>query len=163
MGKLAIYWNENGLNAFIEHNKTLEASFAAIDVALAQSYVPFHFCQALLARNGSNLLSCRKILVVSSLCDREQAELTVSLLKLGCSDVQFYKCSATKALVENYGNIAPNYFPSLVLVAAGIGAAKALIELSYLNCPILDIGSYIHVLSGRAIHCHAGFFYPPTV
>jgi len=59
--------------------------------------------------------------------------------------------------------VKPNTHPDLVLVAAGIGAAKVLVELNHLHCPIIDIGSYIHVLSGRLAHAHAGFFVSPKI
>jgi hypothetical protein len=48
--------------------------------------------------------------------------------------------------------------PDIVLVAAGIGAAKVVSGLRHLHCPLIDVGSSIHVISGQWTQAHSGFF-----
>jgi len=163
-GKLAVYWNENGLHAFTEYNRVMERSFARIAVKLChENYVPFHFCQALLVKHARSLLHNKKVLIVSGMPENEFSALQNNLLDFGSAHVELLKCSKTSALMADYTSYALNVMPELVLVAAGIGAAKVLADLEYLNCPILDIGSFIHLMSGTAEECHAGFFKRPFI
>ena len=163
-GKLAVYWNENGLNAFTEYSSKMQALFSSINIMLnSKNYVPFHFVQALLVRRAKELIINKNVLFVSGIDENEFSGLERNIKSFGAGSVSLYRCSATSALTEDYAKVLPTAHPDIVFVAAGIGAAKVLSGLHHLNCPVLDIGSYIHVLSGRLTEAHDGFFiYPPN-
>ncbi|WP_080056014.1 beta/alpha barrel domain-containing protein [Spirosoma aerolatum] len=163
-GKLAIYWNNNGLNAFIEYNKNMEDLFNKIGVSLNRNnYIPFHFAQAIIANHSEQLLSGKNVLVISGLDTREKDALGERLYRIGVANYDFYRCSPTAALKDDYTLIKPRIQPDIVLVAAGIGAARVVADLKHLNCPVIDIGSYLNVLSGKYENAHAGFFVQPKV
>jgi len=146
-GKLAIYWNNNGLNAFVEYNRNMEHLFKKIGVQLnRENYIPFHFAQAIIANNADRLLIGRNVLVISGLDNPEKEALGKRLYKIGVANYDFYRCSPTSALKDDYTLIRPRIKPDIVLVAAGIGAARVLADLKHLNCPVIDIGSYLKVL-----------------
>jgi hypothetical protein len=161
-GKLALYWNENGLNAFTEYNKTLISKFSAGAINVTKdNYIPFHFAQAILAQRVRQLVSNRVVLIVSGMGDEEFFNLSKNLQAFGANDVNYLKCSPTSSLEDDFTDVNLRREPDLVLVAAGIGSAKIIVDLRFLNCPIIDIGSYIHVLSGKNDSAHAGFFVYP--
>lgn len=163
-GKLAIYWNDNGLNAFVEYNSYMEALFEKIGVRLdADNYVPFHFAQAIFANHADRLLRGKNVLVISGFDAIEKDALGKRLQKIGVAHYDFYRCSPTSALKDDYTLIKPRIKPDIVLVAAGIGAARVLADLKHLNCPVIDVGSYLNVLSGKYENAHAGFFIQPKV
>jgi hypothetical protein len=139
-------------NLFIKINITLNKN----------NYIPFHFGQALIAKRTTRIINNKNILFVSGIDDDEAAELIKNVKQLGAKNVDVYKCSKTSALTESYNNIKLTVKPDIVFVAAGIGAAKVLVELKDLNCPVIDIGSYLQVLSGKRSIVHAGFFKYPT-
>ena len=161
-GKLAIYWNQNGLNAYTEYNETLIKSFSKINININQdSYIPFHFGQALIAKNAKKVLLDKNVLFVSGIQEDEYNKLKLKMLSFGSKSVTLHRCSSTSALTDNYSNIKLLIKPDIIFVAAGIGSAKVLSELHYLECPVIDIGSYIHVLSGKYPNAHEGFFICP--
>jgi hypothetical protein len=163
VGKLAIYWNENGLHAFTEYNRTMEKLLLRLGIRLtADNYVPFHFGQALLANHPEKMIRNRNILIVSGMDDAEFGHLNRELTALGCAHAELYRCSATAALEDDYTKVAPRVKPDVVFVAAGIGAAKVLTGLRHLDCPVIDIGGFIHVLSGKSPSAHSGFFVKPV-
>jgi hypothetical protein len=163
-GKLALYWNENGLNAFTEYNRSMQNLFEGINITLNQNnYVPFHFGQALIANKSDELLKGKNVLFVSGIDDEEFKNLQKKIMAFGAKKVELYKCSSTSALNEDYSRIRLQVEPDIIFVAAGIGAAKILVDLHHLNCPVIDIGSFIHVLSERQSTAHAGFFNNPMV
>ena len=82
---------------------------------------------------------------------------------MGALRVSHYKCSTSSALSQDYHSVKPKCKPDIVLVSAGIGSAKILFELQHINCPIIDIGSYVHVLSGKLSIVHGGFFKAPNI
>lgn len=158
-GKLAVYWNENGLNAFIEYNKVLIKSFKKIKISINRdNYVPFHFGQALIVNKHPEIIKGRNVFFVAGLEEKEFKMLGENVIMLGANSFEYYKCSATSALTEDYTKISISDKPDIIFVAAGIGAAKVLSDLSFLNCPIIDIGSCIHLLSKTKSITHSGFF-----
>ncbi len=162
-GKLALYWNQNGLNAFTEYNQAMQFLFARINTRLNErNYIPFHFGPALIAKNTEFLIKDKNILFVSGLSEKEFVNLKKNIITLGAKNVSLHKCSSSSSLLEDYTNVLPVVRPDIILVAAGIGAAKVLVELSHLKCPVIDIGGYIHVLSGKLTSVHGGFFVAPT-
>jgi hypothetical protein len=163
-GKLAIYWNKNAIHAFTEYNREMEDLFEKMGVRLNQdNYVPFHFGQALLAKAADRVIRDRRILIVCGMEDAEYNDLRRELTDLGAAGVELYRCPATSALEHDYTGVTPQVRPDIVLVAAGIGAARALTGLKHLSCPIIDIGSYIHVVAGHMQQAHSGFFLKPAV
>ncbi|RYG51573.1 MAG: hypothetical protein EOO01_08260 [Chitinophagaceae bacterium] len=163
MGRIALYWNKNGLNAFTEYNNSIETLFKKAHIQLDKdNYIPFHFVQALIARHAQALFQGRNILVVSGMAQTEFSDLQLELSAFKPSGVEFFQCSATASLAADYDHYKPAAPPDIVLVAAGIGAAKVVAQLSHLKCPVIDIGSYIHVLSGKNAKAHAGFFRKPS-
>jgi hypothetical protein len=162
VGKLAIYWNENGLNAFTEYNRSMQNLFLNINITLDQNnYIPFHFGQALIAKNSEKIFKGKNILFVSGLSQEEFIDLQNNIISFGAKSVSLLKCSATSALAEDYTKAKTDIAPDIIFVAAGIGAAKALFGLRHFQCPVIDIGGYIHVLSGKLKEVHAGFFIYP--
>jgi len=163
-GRLAIYWNENGLNAFTEYNRSMTSLFKKINVELNQeNYVPFHFGQAIVSNQLAKLIFNKNVLFISGLSSIEYNELKRQLSIFRAKSIELFQCSSKNALNEDYTKISLKINPDIVFVAAGIGAAKILFDLEYLNCPIIDIGSYIHVLSGKNKIAHAGFFVGPNL
>lgn len=161
-GRIALYWNENGLNAFTEYNTSIPSLFKNGGIPLNErNYIPFHFVQALVARRADALFHGRNILIVSGMGQEEFANLQKELSVFSPAGIEFFQCSATASLAAEYDQVKTAVKPDIVLVAAGIGAAKVVSQLSHLQCPVLDIGSYIHVLSGKYPHAHAGFFKKP--
>jgi hypothetical protein len=164
-GMLALYWNENGLNAFTEYNDVLEFEFHKKGITLNSSnYLPFHACIGAVARSISTWCAGRSILIVSGMSLDEYNALRNIMLKWGAKIISFLKCSSTGSLEDNLAgveNTIPECGVDFCLVAAGIGSANILNKLCWLKCPIIDIGSFIHVLSGWRAECHAGFFSRP--
>ena len=161
-GKLALYWNENGLNAFTEYNKKLISNFSSRDIEVTiDNYIPFHFAQAIIAQKVRLIVNNKVVLIVSGMDDAEFFNLRKNLYVFGANDVNCLKCSPTSSLEDDFSDSNLKSKPDLVLVAAGIGSAKIIVDLRHLNCPIIDIGSYIHVLSGKNYSAHAGFFIYP--
>lgn len=162
-GKLALYWNENAFHAFTEWNNGMERRFLERGIELTQqNYVPFHFCQALLAKRFDRIITDRNVLIVSGMGNDEFISLQKALAELGASHVELYRCPPTGALQHDYTSVRPSVAPDIVLVAAGIGAARVLVDLRHLQCPVIDVGSYIHVVSGKLKHAHSGFFLKPV-
>jgi hypothetical protein len=162
-GKLALYWNENGINAFTEYNKILISNLAARGINVTNAnYIPFHFAQATLALRVRQLVKDRVVLIVSGMEKEEYFSLRENLLVFGADRVIFLQCSPISSLEDDFTSVSLDSKPDLVLVAAGIGSAKIIYDMRYLNCPIIDIGSYIHVLSKKKGSAHAGFFVYPS-
>ncbi|MCC9642721.1 hypothetical protein LOC71_10575 [Rhodopirellula sp. JC740] len=162
-GVLGLYWNENGLNAFVEHNQTILRDLSGIGVSLGGSnYVPFHFVQGLVACHLERLVVGRNVVFVSSVQAEEQDSIERLLGRMGVGAVCFRQCSAGASLSQDYSQMRFDKQPDIVFVAAGIGSARVLSSLAWLDVPVIDIGSYIHVLSGRSAGCHAGFFVSPV-
>jgi hypothetical protein len=161
-GKLALYWNENGLNAFTEYNHSMISLFKSIGISLtSENYIPFHFGQALIAKKYDFLFKHLNVLFICSILEEEYLNLRNNIKQMGAKSVSLFKCSSTSSLKEDFTNLSLDVAPDIILVAAGIGAAKVLVDLRNLNCPVIDIGSYIHVLSGKHKNAHAGFFVSP--
>jgi len=94
-GKMAIYWNENGLNAFTEYNKSLIKNFEKLNITInAENYIPFHFGQALIAKNPHKVLNNRNILFVSGINESEFSALKNNMITLGAKNVELYTCSS---------------------------------------------------------------------
>lgn len=161
-GYLALYWNENAIDAYTEYNHVIEDRMGGIGVGLSQkNYVPFHFCQGLLATRLDEVICRAHILVCSGCSFEEFLSLETTLLSRGAAKVTFVRCSKTNSLRDDFSQLSLGGQVDIAFVAAGIGSAKVLCDFRMLSCPVLDIGSYIHVLSGRAADCHGGFFVAP--
>ena len=147
---------------YFEYNKILISNFVARDIGVTEdNYIPFHFAQATLALRVRQLVKGRVVLIVSGMEKDEYFALSSNLRNFGANRVMFLRCSPTSSLEDDFTSVRLKSKPNLVLVAAGIGMAKIIFDMSFLNCPIIDIGSYIHVLSKKNDSAHAGFFVYP--
>ncbi|AUS05839.1 hypothetical protein [Pseudotamlana carrageenivorans] len=162
-GQLACYFNENGLNAFVEYNKYLTSFFAKHNITFNSSnYIPFHFVCGLLVRPGwEAFYKNRTILVVTGSDDNSEPKIKNTLLKLGVNEVLFLRISK-KASMEEIINLDTLNKPiDLCLVAAGIGSAHILKQLEPLNTVVLDIGGYINCYIDNNSSQHGGIFKLP--
>jgi hypothetical protein len=161
-GLLAVYWNENGLNAFTEYNSKMIEYFSKININLSKkNYIPFHFGTAIVAKHPNKIFSNRNVLIINGMEPQEFQKVQGNLERFNPTSISHHKCSSVSALTYDYTNLDPLIKPDIVLVAAGIGSAKVLFDLEHLNCPVIDIGGYMNVLSGKLDMVHAGFFKAP--
>ena len=157
-GKLALYWNENGIDAFTEFNDELLKRFHGMGITLnSLNYTPFHVCIGAIAKNFSRLVRRRHVVFVSGADLEEQQALEKRVLALGARSFSFVQCSKSGSLVSGLGSDIP-HDSDICFVAAGIGAARIIYDLRYRCLPVIDIGSLIHVISGYKPECHGGFF-----
>ncbi|MCC4214252.1 GT-D fold domain-containing protein [Leeuwenhoekiella parthenopeia] len=164
-GMLACYLNENGLNAFTEHNSSLIEFFEKNQIEFhCENYIPFHFVVGILVRNGwQDFIVGRKILVVTGTDAKKELNISKTLEKLGALKVDFYNISKTSSLTEklNLKNYNTKY--DICLVAAGIGSANILRQLRPLETVALDIGGYMNCLEDPRQRQHGGIFKLPIL
>lgn len=159
-GFLGLYINDNGLNAFIEYNQSIEPFFQKNNIELNQNnYIPFHFVCHLLSGSGCDLFyRNRKILIVTNFNEQKSQQIEHNLLKLGAKTVQFLKISATKSMQDKIDCSRVERPIDLCLVAAGIGAANILNQLQPLQTVALDIGGFMNCLYNPSLAIHGGVF-----
>lgn len=164
-GLLAPYLNDNGLNAFVEHNRALLQLFERHALPFRQeNYVPFHFAAALLINSGwQDFLQGRSILVVTSFDDRKAERIRANLQRLGARRVSFLQISSTTSMTDEVDLSAVSGRIDLCLLAAGIGAANILRQLEPIGTLAVDIGSTMHCLVDPAAKPHAGVLALPEV
>ncbi len=157
-GFLACYINDNGLNAFTEHNKPLLAFFQRHEISFGtENYVPFHFCPSLLVSGGwQGLLQNRRILIVTSLTPEKERAITDTLVEMGVASVCFLPISAHSSMYDRLDLSGIDKTMDICLVAAGIGSANILRQLQPLNTLSLDIGGLMNCFADRKASQHGG-------
>lgn len=164
-GFLAPYLNDNGLNAFVEHNRAFLRLCAVHGLSLRQdNTVPFHFAAALLINSGwQDFVQGRSILVVTSHDERKAERISASLKRLGAAKVSFLQISATTSMTDVVDLSAISETIDLSLLAAGIGAANILRQLEPIGTLAVDIGSTMHCFVDPTARPHAGVLALPEV
>lgn len=162
-GFLACYLNDNGLNAFTEHNIPLLSFFERHNIPFSvDSYVPFHFCPSLLVSDGwQDFVRDRKILIVTGLTNEKEMAIKGTLGEMGAKAVHFLPISSRTSMYDQLDLNGLNESPDICLVAAGIGSAHILRQLQPLNTLSLDIGGLMNCFFDRAASQHGGVFRLP--
>jgi|694.fasta_scaffold16019_12 hypothetical protein len=158
VGILALYWNNNALNAFTDHAHKIENRLKKLGVVLNEdNYYPFHFPLAIFLRDDSvSILEGKKVLFVSSISHHEQDKVRLNLKRFNLKSINFLvipKNSAHKLQVNCCGEY------DIVFVSGGISSISIIYQLRHLSCPCIDIGGVIHLLSGERSSYHGGFFH----
>lgn len=158
VGRIAVYWNENGLNAHTEFNEFIEHSFHSIGLNNFQNvYVPFHFPVGALIRD-EKLFYNKRILLISSCDSSDEKRIKQNLLqRRKVKDVSFIRISPNRALFEVL-DLSQTKAVDLVLIAAGIGSVNILSQLTTLNVPCIDIGGFVQCLKDKDTTQHGGMF-----
>lgn len=164
-GYIGLYLNDNGLNAFTEYNKHIVPYLSKNNIFIRnENYIPFHFVVALLVNNGWEVfIEERNILVVSGTSDETEHKIVANLKSLGAKSVQFMRISKNSSLKSELDLKVINCRPDICFVAAGIGSAHVLKQLSPLNTVALDIGGFLNCLIDYEYHVHGGLFRLPKV
>lgn len=114
----------------------------------SNNYYPFYFVYALL--NGSSLkqlVENRRILVVSSHEKQAQDRISGSLLSLNANDVCHYSISRTSAMKEKISIKKLPGSVDIILVAAGVGSAQIIPQLSFYETLVIDAGFCVDLLA----------------
>lgn len=164
-GMLAMFLYESGLGVMESYIPSVQAYFEKNGIVLSmENYVPFHFPVEVLSNRGCfDFFGGKVVLYVSHLSDDQIERLHANSTKLGARQVQTLGISATSSLTEVIDLSKVAVKPDIVLVAAGIGSANILPQLKPFNTLTVDIGSYIHCISGELQACHGGVFVCPVV
>ncbi len=164
-GFLACYLNDNGLNAFTEHNTPLLSFFGRHNIPFSvDNYVPFHFCPSLLVSDGwQDFVRDRTILIVTGLTNEKEIAIKGTLVEIGAKAVQFLPISSRSSMYDQLDLSGLNESPDICLVAAGIGSAHILRQLQPLNTLSLDIGGLMNCFVDRAASQHGGVFRLPVL
>lgn len=158
VGYLACYINDNGLHAFVEHNKPLLQYFSSHGIPFGEhNYVPFHFAPSLfITGRWEEFVVGRHILVVTGLDEVKERNIERTLRTLGAGNVQFLPISSTASMREQLDLNQVSGSPELALVAAGIGAANILRQLEPLQTLAVDIGGLMNALVDPSARQHGG-------
>lgn len=165
-GYLSCYFYETGLDKYHEYNSSLLDFFASNDIKVGvDNYYPFHFVGlALTVGKCYDFYLRRKILFVSSLSDMEKDSIKKNVLELGASEVGFLNISSNSSMTDTVDlSTLDTKSYDLVLVAAGIGSAHIISQLSCLNTVTIDIGGLIRVFMNPDYQVHQGSFSFPEV
>lgn len=164
-GYLACYLNDNGLNAFTEHNRLLLRYFARHRIAFGMnSYIPFHFAPSLLISAGwRDFIAGRSILIVTGLNPDKEQRIARTLAAMGAGTVRFLPISAHSSMTDAIDLNAAGGVPDLCLVAAGIGSANILRQLEPLQTLTLDIGGLMNCFADTAATQHGGVIALPDL
>lgn len=158
-GCLAMYINNNGLNAFVEYNNVLVSYLEKQHILLhPQNYVPFHFpCQLLTAKDWHPFYKGRDILIATGLTETKKKKIERTLKMLSVNSVQFLEISANQSMndVVDISNVKP---VDVCFVGAGIGASNILLQLESLQTLTLDIGGLINCFERPSSSVHGGTF-----
>jgi len=163
-GRLACYWNRNGLKAFEEYNNKLLPYFKENNIVLdSVNYIPFHFVCGILVRSGwEDFFKEKHILIVTGGDEVSEAEIKQTLVKMGVAKVSFYRISKTSSLEERLNlEMFLEERIDMCLVAAGIGSANILRQLEPLQTVVLDIGGYMNCFTNSDASQHGGIFKLP--
>lgn len=157
-GYLACYLNDNGLNAFTEHNKALLRYFDLNEIVFSsENYVPFHFAPSLLVSDGwQDFIRGRTILVVTGLDPQKEHSIECTLTEMGARRVQFLPISGKSSMNDSLNLEGMDKEVDLCLVAAGIGSANILRQLQPLQTLTLDIGGLMNCFVDRTAKQHGG-------
>ena len=160
-GKLACYWNKNGLHAFEEYNHKLIPFFKKHNINFSsKNYVPFHFvCCMLVKYNWKKFFLKKNILVVTG-CDKISKKAIIkSFNTFGVNSTDFIVISKTSSMKEviNVENFKKKKI-DMCLVAAGIGSANIISQLEPLNTLTIDIGGFINCYIDYNKSQHGGIF-----
>lgn len=163
LGLLACYLNDNGLNAFTEHNNPLLAFFENKGILFNEgNYVPFHFCPSLLVSDGwQDFVTGRKLLIVTGLTSDKATAIKGTLKEMGAKSVRFLPISSSSSMYDQLNLNGIDEAPDICLVAAGIGSAHILRQLQPLNTLSLDIGGLMNCFIDRKASQHGGVFRLP--
>lgn len=123
--------------------------FDARGVALhAGNYQHVYAVYALLhGPDRARLLGGRRVLVVNHVDDARRAAIAGGLARAGAAEARFLSISREKAMLERLDPRALDAPADLVLVGAGVGAARVLRQLEPLGAPALDVGFALDVLA----------------
>ncbi|WP_372757561.1 hypothetical protein [Mariniflexile sp.] len=162
-GYLACYFNENGLNAFVEYNNSLIPFFNKNSIKFnATNYVPFHFICGLLVKPGwETFYKNRTILIATGSDDVSEAKINTTLKAFGAKSVVFLRISKTASMEEVLDLTSITQKIDICFVAAGIGSANIVKQLEPLNTVVLDIGGYINCYVDKEASQHGGIFKLP--
>lgn len=113
-----------------------------------ENYFPFFFVYALLCgRERFRLFRHRRALIVTSAADSKRAAIRKALGTLGAADVAFLPISSDRSLTDVLDLSKVPWVPDVVLVAAGIGAASVLDQLSAFRTVCIDAGICVEALA----------------
>ena len=163
-GKLACYWNKNGLKAFEEYNNKLLPFFEKNNIVFnADNYIPFHFICGILVKSGwEDLFKNKHILIVTGSDNASETKIKETLSLMGVRIVSFYRISKTSSMEERLNlDLFLEEQIDMCLVAAGIGSANILRQLEPLQTVVLDIGGYMNCFTNRDASQHGGIFKLP--
>ena len=163
-GYLACYINDNGLNAFTEHNNYILPFFKKNHINFnSENYIPFHFVVHLLLNDSRHDFYVDKnILLISGTEKKTENQISNNLKGLGVKNIQFIRISKTSSMKDIIDLSSITNKIDLCLVAAGIGSANIISQLKPLNTVVLDIGGYINCLNDTSKSQHGGIFTFPN-
>ncbi|MEO0272971.1 MAG: hypothetical protein ABIM30_07780 [candidate division WOR-3 bacterium] len=165
-GYLALYFNKNGHFELNTLNKTLEKRFQAINCPLTQNnYVPFHFvCNLLMQRRYLEFFSNKNILLVSGFTSEDREKIKRNLSVLTPKNLEFINTSKTHSMLDSIELEKLHVKPDIAFVAAGVGSANIISQLSRLNCPCIDIGGLMKSFISPSFTYHGNVFgFPGTI
>lgn len=164
-GYLACYINDNGLDAFVEYNRVLEALLIRRGIRLhTRNYVPFHFAPSLLVSEGwRDFLQGRKILIVTGLTMEKQRRIENTLMAYGVGAVRFLPISSSSSLTDQLDLSRVDEDVEIALVAAGIGSANILRQLEPLQTLCIDIGGLMNCFEDPKARQHGGVLGLPNL
>ena len=159
-GMLALYINNNGLNAFTEYNSSVVSFLRSKGIELNSSnYIPFHFpCELLTGNYRSFFYRDRNLLVITGLNAKKEFRIKNTLEELGAKSVQFIGISSNKSMQDKIDLTSINMPVDVCLVAAGIGASNIINQLKNLNTLCIDIGGLVGCFETPSKSIHGGTF-----
>jgi hypothetical protein len=154
-GSLAIHFTYfEGINGFENYYQKVLSILNKYNINLTgNSYIPFYFVYAFLAKNvlRKKLLANKRILVISSFDEIKKKNIEYYLFDHSTKSVSFYDISPEKSMFEKieFSKIEVN--PDIVLVAGGIGAINIIVQFEKLNVLIIDCGMALEVMANPAL------------
>lgn len=154
-GMLGLFFYRNGLDIYTEYNTSLLENFKKNDIDITDSnYIPFHLPIDLVLETNNPIYKGKKILVISSVGSNEENCINRKLYSYGAKLVQHYKISSTQAFKDCINLSSIKVSPDLVFISAGIASVLLIEQLKSMNCPCIDIGGSIHLLSNKISNYH---------
>ena len=112
------------------------------------NYMPFYSVYALLCGpEHTPLLKGRRVLVITSFSPGKQKAVEERLASIGAASIQCYPVSPTKAMFETVDLSKVKGPVDVVLVGAGVGAARILAQMRPLGAVTIDAGFGIDALA----------------
>jgi hypothetical protein len=124
---------------FLESNK--------IEININNYFHGYHVYALFSSDVGYKLLERKKVLVISSLSNKEKNKLEEFLCEKNIAETKFINISKEKALLELMPKI--DYEVDIVLIAGGVGSLNIMMQLEYLKCPCIDVGTIINCYSDQ--------------